>query len=362
MSDVINREPKGRLLHLDVLRIAAICLVVFNHTGDRGYMLFANEMDSALYFPHMMFSVFCKIAVPIFFMISGALLLPKEETLKQLFTKRVLRMATVLVVVSVPYYLWLHRSNGLGIADFFTYIYENCATTSLWYLYSYIGLLLLLPFLRSMVKSMKQKDFIYLLIGHVVLVGVLPCLEYCLWEGNAALNAAFSSVIFVSQNVFFALMGYFLEYVLDERCPKKKTLAFGIVLSVIAITVTCLITYLQAINVGECSTEQQEAFFNSFICIPAMTVYWGIKHLPFRGDNPKRQRVLPILGASVFGVYLIEKIIRAMTRGIYLWLSPFVGSFAASLVWCLAVCGIGFAIIVPLKHIPVLKKLVNKFI
>lgn len=102
MSEVqIQDSSRVRLLHPDILRILAIYLVAFNHTGDRGYMLFANSAGSALYFPYMAFSVLCKIAVPIFFMISGALLLPKEESFKQLFQKRVLRMAVVLILNSV---------------------------------------------------------------------------------------------------------------------------------------------------------------------------------------------------------------------------------------------------------------------
>ncbi len=362
MSDVIKREAPGRLLHLDILRVLAIFLVIFNHTGDRGYMLFVSEADSFLYFPYMMASVFCKIAVPIFFMISGALLLPREESLKQLFAKRVLRMAVVLILVSVPYYVWLHRSQGIGIGRFFTYIYGSSASTSLWYLYSYIGLLLLLPFLRSMVRGMKQKDFIYLLIGHVVLVGVLPCLEYCLWGGSVTLNEAFSSVIFVSQNVFFALMGYYLEHVPDEKCCRKKTVAAAILFSIAAMVITCLMTYVQSVKTGVCSTAQQEVFFNSFICIPAMTVYFAVKSLcsSYRGQGA--EKVMSVLGAAVFGVYLIEKIIRTLTDGVYTLLSPIIGSFAASLVWCLVVCCVGFAIIIPLKHIPGVKKLVNRLI
>ena len=124
MSDIItNKKPTARLVHPDILRILAIYLVAFNHTGDRGYMLFADSAGSALYFPYMAFSVLCKIAVPIFFMISGALLLPKEESFKQLFQKRVLRMAVVLILVSIPYYYIFLRDNGIGISSFFTYIY-----------------------------------------------------------------------------------------------------------------------------------------------------------------------------------------------------------------------------------------------
>lgn len=362
MLDNHKNNQHQRLLHLDLLRLIAIFLVVFNHTGDRGYMLFANSTGSLLYFPYMMFSVFCKIAVPIFFMISGALLLPKQESLKQLFSKRILRMIVVLVLISVPYYYWLHRSQGIGALSFFTYIYGQSASTALWYLYSYVSLLLMMPFLRNMVTSMKQKDFIYLFVGHIVLVGILPCLEYCLWQGNTTIHESFSPVIFLSQNFFFALTGYYLEHVLGERHYNKKTIFFSVLLSVTAILVTCLMTYYQTLVMGTCSTEQLESFFNCFICIPAMSVYVLVR---FLGEKIKRERtkkVLSILGAGVFGVYLIEKFVRALTSGVYTLLSPFVGSFAAALVWCLATVCLGVAIVLPLKHIPFVKSIVNKFI
>ena len=191
MSDKTKKEPTKWLVHLDILRVLAIYLVVFNHTGERGFMLFANNTDSLGYFPYMVYSILCKIAVPIFFMISGALLLPKDESLKQLFSKRIFRMIVVLVLISVPYYFWLHRTQGISVVRFFTYIYGHSASTSLWYLYSYIGLLLMLPFLRSMVKCMKQQDYIYLFLGYVVFTGALPCLEYGLWNGNVMLNESF---------------------------------------------------------------------------------------------------------------------------------------------------------------------------
>ena len=349
-------------MHLDILRVFAIYLVVFNHTGERGYMLFTGEMESFWYFPHMMFSVFCKVAVPIFFMISGALLLPKHESLKQLLLKRVLRMITVLIFISIPYYFWLHRVPGNGISAFFTFIYENNATSALWYLYSYIGFLLILPFLRSLVKNIKQNDFVYLLVGHIVLVGLLPCCEYLLWEGGVTLNQSFSSVVFTTQNIFYALMGYYLERVLDEKHYSAKNILISISASLVSIIVTCLMTYYQATKIGLGEPVKQEAFFNSFICIPAITVYFLVKILSSKNKNKALQKVMAIFGASVFGVYLIEKFGRALTDPVYEFLSPLIGSFLASLVWCLATCLLSFAIIIPLKQIPIVKRFVNKFI
>ena len=50
------------------------------------------------------FSAFIKIAVPLFFMASGALLLRKEEPYGVTFVRRILRFAGILAAVSLFYY------------------------------------------------------------------------------------------------------------------------------------------------------------------------------------------------------------------------------------------------------------------
>jgi len=352
----------NRLVHLDLLRIVAIFLVVFNHTGNRGFTLFVEKIGSPLYFPYMLFSIVCKVAVPLFFMISGALLLSKQESYQKLFFKRILRILIVLILISVPYYFWLHRTEGLGISNFFTYVYGNSASTSLWYLYSYIGLLLLLPFLRSMVKNLQSKDYVYLILGHIALVGVLPCLEFCLWKGNVTIHTSFSATIFVTQNIFYAVVGYYLEHVFDETNYNRKTVLTGILLGIGAIIVTGLITYYQTVTVVNISLEQVEQFFECFICIPAIIIYLTVKYWCSRIHYQRFRVALAVLGEAVFGVYLIEKFARALTDCVYTILAPIAGSFVASLVWCAATIILSFLVVIPLKHIPGIKKIVNTFI
>lgn len=361
MQDNISSRPK-RLLHLDLLRLLAIYFVIFNHTGNRGYFLFANSTGSGLYFLYMLASVFCKVAVPIFFMISGALLLPKQESLSRLFSKRILRIVVVLLLVSVPYYIWLHRAQGLSLRSFLTYIYGNSASTSLWYLYSYVALLLMMPFLRSMVRGMVETDFLYLTVGYILVFGVMPCLEFCLWKGSVTIHESFNPALFMTPNIFYALVGYYLEYVMDHQKNRKRTISLGIALSVIALALTCFMTHYQSVIVVECSMEQLECFFNCFICIPAMALYITIKYAGEKIRSPQMQKLLPIAGGTVFGIYLIEKFVRALTEPVYVAVVPLVGSFTASLIWVFAVFCLSFVIVIAMKYIPVIKKTVNWFI
>lgn len=357
-----TQSKSKRLIHLDLLRLLAIYLVIFNHTGDRGFTLFIGKMDSPISLLYMIASVFCKIAVPLFFMISGALLLRKEETLKELFLKRILRMVSVLCIISILYYFWLHRSNGLNIIAFISFIYGKSATTSLWYLYSYIGLLLMMPFLRSMVKNMQQKDFVYLICCYIVLTGILPCLEYLFWRGDVTMHESFTPVLLMSQSIFYALIGYYIEHILDSQNYNKRNICIGIAISIGAIILTCGMVYYRASATDGSSVLELENYFNCFICVPTITIYYLIKYIGVKCKLQGSGKWISIFGSAVFGVYLIEKFTRALTNGVYNVLAPYIGSFSASLIWCFSALCLAFVVVIPMKHIPFMKKIVNKFI
>lgn len=229
----------------------------------------------------------------------------------------------------------------------------------MWYLYSYVALVLMMPFLRAMVKGMEEKDFRYLIAGYILVFGVLPCLEFCLWKDSVIIHESFNPVLFMTPNIFYALVGYYLEH---HRQTGERRIGLGIVLSVAALAVTCFMTHYQTIVVGECSPEQLEQFFNCFICIPAMTLYDIMKCVGEKIRSARLKKILPVLGGTVFGIYLIEKFSRALTDYVYVLTAPILGSFVASLIWVFAAFAVSFVVVVGMKNVPVIKKMVNKFI
>ncbi len=67
----IVRPAKERKIYLELIRGFSMLLVIFNHTGTRGFFLFSIANDSVLYPFYLFISVACKIAVPLYLMISG---------------------------------------------------------------------------------------------------------------------------------------------------------------------------------------------------------------------------------------------------------------------------------------------------
>lgn len=352
-----------RKIYIDLLRIISICFVIFNHTGPLGYTLFIERTDSPFYFGYMAFSVLCKIAVPVFFMISGALLLKKEESILEVLKKRVLRIALVLLIASVPYYVWLHRDSGLSILGFFKTLYTEDVTTSFWYLYSYLGILLMLPLLQKLAKAMSDAEFLYVIGGYIIVTGILPALELLLSKGAVTLNTSFSAALFTASNIVYVLAGYFLESrVENSRFSTKNMILIG-ALSLCSIALTCVITQINISYVGLSDLNLVESYFNSFIIVPAFSVFFIVKGIFLRiSVSEKIGNIITTAGASVFGTYLIEKILRAATSFVYNFLNPYIGSFLASIVWVIVVAFVGLTFITIIKKLPYISKLANRLI
>ena len=77
-------NTKQRKLYLDFLRIIAIIFVIYNHTSEKGYYLYAYDSPFILKVIYIATGALIAVAVPIFFMISGSLLIPKEESIGDL--------------------------------------------------------------------------------------------------------------------------------------------------------------------------------------------------------------------------------------------------------------------------------------
>ena len=73
-----------RTVYLDFIRILAIYMVLFNHTRTSGFVLFTVRRGSFFYPFYLFNAILIKSAVPLFFMVSGALLLGKEESYSQI--------------------------------------------------------------------------------------------------------------------------------------------------------------------------------------------------------------------------------------------------------------------------------------
>ena len=263
---------KKRLLGLDALRIFAILLVIFNHTNERGFYRFlTDDPGTFLYWFNLFFSVACKVAVPLFFMISGALLLRKEESIGATY-KRGIRILVDLILFSLLFY-WVEAiETGSPLTAFGLLkgiVQSN--VPHLWYLYTYIAFLLVVPVLRGFVRGLTEKEGL-----------LLFCLAFV---------------------VGLLVMGYLLTNKLDlsKVTGGHMAILWAVNLLFFAVTMVAEWKFL-----GKHPGSTDELFLTCTRVLNAPVVYLTFLKL-FDGKSfGAADKVITEVGMCTFGIYLIH--------------------------------------------------------
>lgn len=340
-------------LHIEILRIIAIFLVIFNHTGSIGFQAYTQTNNKKLYVLYLFMAIICKIAVPIFFMISGALLLGRDESIRDLYKKRISRIVFILVIFSLMQYVYIIRDDihTFSIIAFLKSIYSNPIIIPYWYLYSYLSFLVILPFLRKMVQKMNQTDFIYLFILWICMSFIAPILEKIL---GIYINDYLKCAL-LNTNIFFPLVGYYCEYYFENH-NKMKILKYLFLFSVVCIFITGLFTWSEVKLTGNIKTQR---WLGSFISIPTIFIYLSFKLILEKYTlNESITNILCIVGKCTFGIYLLEERLRSifLYRFIDLY-KQYIGTMGSCLIGITIIIGIGTFIVLIMKRIPILRKI-----
>ena len=361
------RPAQGRTVYLEALRILAILFILFQH--QPAYNLFL-ESKGAVWWLYAALAVFTRMNVPMFFMISGILLLGRQEDLKTLLKKRVLRHVLVILIFSAVYYV-LYRvrggSQGTGAGrslwEFICLAAANKVEGSkeLWFLYAYLGFLLMLPFLRKIAESSGKKELIYLTVFRFLLYSLCPVLNFILQlKGLPLLELSedFMLPLVMLDAFFFPLYGFLLEKAFKPGAlsGKQKWLLLAILL--FAVIDPVIFTYLQGQRFG----EYTQYFIQKYDYLLAGALFLLVRHL-FTGTALSRkrgvQKTVLFLGPLTFGIYLFDHLLKEVLWGpYYLKVEPLVPTLLMSAGWILisfVLCG---AFTFLLKKIPGIRRLI----
>lgn len=353
----LSIQNSGRKVYFDVLRIFATFAVLFNHTSTKGYALVTIANESPFSLIYLLCSVLCKVAVPIFLMISGALLLKKEELVSVILKKRFLKFLIILFVSSLilRFYLINGDISKFTFVGFIKKFYSSSISTNLWYLYAYLAYILTLPFLRKMASKMQTKDYIYMIIL-MTIIPLLKCMELLVFDYEVHLHSRFS--FFTTTNiVFYPLVGDFLANKLTDDKVNKKTVLISCGIGIFFIIVSCVFTYLWCGHLGEWKYETFEGFIDRFVFYPAISIFILARYLFMKINlNKIVEKCIIHTGSCTFGIYLFERIYRQETLFIFDWLNQYIPRFIACLIWIFVAFLVGLLITSILKKIPIIKK------
>ena len=220
----------------------------------------------------MILTMITRINVPLFFMISGALLLRKHEDYPTIFKKRLPRYLLLLLVFEGALFCCfkinavLQREEvNFTLRRFVLGLFAGNleGTRSYWYLYSYLGMLLTLPFMQRIARNLRKEDF-WLLMGlHFIISSLIPMLNILLKIANIdsfSLSDSFSTPFATTKQFFYPILGYYLENYIDVKKIKRKQI-FGMVMAaLVGIYLSCLCTYWEGLTTGGYSQNYVQLF------------------------------------------------------------------------------------------------------
>lgn len=282
---------------LSLLRIVATLSVIFIHTCNTlannagAFSLCSKQhifLNTAFTMVHW--------AVPLFFMITGSLLLNKSKSISTqiCLSKYVKRIVLALFIFGVPF-SWLEiiaTSKTISISTFvsgFVNVVTGNSWGHLWYLYALIGIYLILPVIKSFTDNCARKELRNVILILAVFNLCVPIIEKS-WGGE---KIGFCIPI-SSYSVLYLLIGKYL----DDELPSTLTrhVCELLLLScMIGIVWMNIIFYPDAIDYLDYSSP--------IVAVMSIAIFSLIKGIEI---PPKYHQTIWQLDRLCFGAYLVH--------------------------------------------------------
>lgn len=349
----VSETMKERDKSLDVLRILSMFLVIVIHLSNY-YCRRIDFISSFSYFSATFFNAIARISVPIFFMISGALLIPKIEDLKK-YKSRVIKFVLLLLVWTIIYFIWnkfymqvdLHT-----IKDLVQSIYIPIKN-HLWFMYAIIGLYIALPFIRKMVMNLDEKEEKLFVILWLVLSGGFYIFSLIL--RSFGINTTITYLTPIINGTYY--LGYFIVgYLIYKRNDLHKFKKYNKKILCLAI-ISLLITFFGTNILSLINDKYYEGFFayrSLFIVITSLSTYLLVMINKDKLFKKGESKLINTLSATSFGIYLFHAIpFNILTENINILNIPAVIGIP---LLSLGIFLVSFVIIYLLKKIPFIKE------
>lgn len=356
---------QGHIAWLDVVRLVAMFAVVCCHCTDpfNFYPGEAPNIDEIKFWGAAYGSIL-RPCVPLFVMLTGALLLPVRSDVSSFYKKRIPRVFYPFLIWSVIYNLfpWITGVLGLNsriILDFFPYAGEEVMRQSfavamryiaeiplnfsilavhMWYIYLLIGIYLYLPIFSAWVEKASPKAQLYFLLGWGVTLLLPYYTEFVspyLW-GTCSWNSFGMLYMFAGFNGYL-LLGHYLR---NLEISTRSTLLFGIPTFIAGYAIT-FFGFRHITALPEYSEEMLELFFTyCSINVAMMTipVYLIVKKVQVKSEKVKQ--ALANLTVCGFGIYMIHYFFTGpavmLVRAIHIPIAiqiPIAAVFAFGISW-----------------------------
>lgn len=365
MGKSSNPTASHRIYYIDFARFIAIISITMNHAVSRSFDIYGdnlaeyNEMPVYMSVIKCVLYIFSRIGVPLFLMISGALMLPRDYTKPDKIKKFVkgnwlnLFITTEIWLAIMFWFLNMThgsdlREHGIGRALFSfveNQLFVNQTTfPSMWYMPMILCVYLMIPIVSVAVNKIDKKYFILPMAIAVISGMIVPIFNAGLEASGSyrSIDFALSITDLFSVYLLPLIMGYFVSQGLLEK------LSNTVVITVSAVSFVFVTAFQFWIFTTGSNYSIRYESFGLLIC--SVFMFEALRRI----KNGKNKIVTEISKIS-FAIYFLHIIVMTVLQKV-LYEFPVdnklirltileVGSFIGSII-----------IIEIFKKIPVIKK------
>jgi surface polysaccharide O-acyltransferase-like enzyme len=339
-------------LWIHSLRATAMIMVVILHAAapllyQLGKMPLTDWMTGNIYDSLM------RACVPLFFMISGHLLLGKDEALSLFLKKRASKILVPLAFWSVLYLLWKLYFEGVKVSlasglvsALFTPSYFH-----LWFVYAIAGLYLAIPIIRKFTACASNGQLTYF-------VGI--------WFFTCSLLPLIERTLDLSSRYDLQLFGGYLGYmVLGCLLGKLEYRNIHAAISALVILISWFVTAYGTHHLSVAAGAFQSEYYGYFA--PAVALAAAAQFILFKqlfgrssaGDATRLNQAVISLSTLSFGIYLIHALYLSLLNSgrIGFRLSALTGDPLLTIpATTIATLGLSYLTVYAMSKTPLLKR------
>ena len=250
---------KKRFFNLDLMRFFGLLFIIFNHALNTvwdatNFNFWLNTtLVNRIFF--LLGYTLCRLGVPLFLMITGALILnkkfEKKEDILRFYKHNLGNLIIAVVIWNFLYYIFnlFYYNNEFSIKDliYILLFMKNSPMPHMWYMSMIIGMYFVLPYISILVKKLNFKEILIPLLLTVLAFYIIPnfktFLTFLGFEGTNIRSIIDFTYLGGTYGIYI-IMGYYVYNNKILNNVKNRYLVIGLIIGILSTMSFQMIGYL----------------------------------------------------------------------------------------------------------------------
>ena len=325
-------KKDSRNIKVEILRIIACFAVIVYHIRELPWKSNGELSETAVFFECV-----CTICVMTFFLISGFFIYGKDgniidnwiKLLKKFFKTVFIPFLIITIICLIFHEYLISRKTFIECISSFNIVdalktlllsFKNFSADDLpgtaahlWYIYSYLIIILVYPITRFIIVNFKRK-YIYIILSILTIFMIIN--DYYLFYGNPSFNIVFK---IIHKPIYYSLLGYILYVDVLKEIIDKSATSKGVIINkklfFISIIVY-LVTFILLFNtqVAYYLTTDGPYVYTSWLSTYAVVLTTAFIIFVYNLDiekflSDKVKNIIYFISSKTLGIYLIHYLI-----------------------------------------------------